>query len=286
MTPSFAGLLHSFSMINLVKLLPEWSWNGFDQVMAQACTDRVELVPSMLLGMDWDQQIDGQYGAVHQAMERLMERYTVSSIQSLTYGLQINLADQLINHPELLRRLMALGLLAKSVGCSVLVLGSPGQKKQLNPAMSRADHKQKFIANCSWMASMLGPELTLSLEHNTTVQGADYCNSLAEMVNAVKAIRDNGVRNVGLNLDTNCLIHEFGKNVCVGKLLASPELSDLITSIQVSYDFLSRNVPHRADDHRKLVAFARVRAITPSLEEFGLLENQVYDFVDSWKSLS
>lgn len=272
-------------MINLVKLLPEWSWDGFDQVMAQACTDRVELVPSMLLGMDWDQQIDGQYGPVQQALKRLMERYTVASIQSLTYGLQINLADQLINHPELLRRLKALGKIGKSAGCSVLILGSPGQKKQLNPAMSRADHKQKFIANCSWIASILGPEFTLSLEHNTTVQGADYCNSLAEMVDAVKTIRDDGVRNVGLNLDTKCLIHEFGENVCVSKLLADPALSDLITSIQVSYDFVSRNVPHRIEDQRQLVAFSRARAITLSLEEFGLLENQVYSFVKTWKSL-
>jgi len=286
MTPSHAGLLYSFSMINMVKLLPEWSWDGFDQIMSQTCTRRVELVPSMLLGMDWDQQIDEQYGPVQQALERLMEQYTVSSIQSLTYGLQINLADQLINHPELLRRLKALRLLGKSTGCSVLILGSPSQKKQYDPAMSSADHKQRFIANCTWMANMLGPEFTLSLEHNTADQGADYCNSLAEMGAVVKSIRDNGMRNVGLNFDTKCLIHEFGEDVCVSSLLASPWLSGLITSIQISYDFLSRNVPHRAEDQRQLLAFARTRAIEPSLEEFGLLENQFHSFIEIWLSQS
>jgi sugar phosphate isomerase/epimerase len=282
MTPSPAGLPYSFSMINLVKLMPEWSWDAFDQVMDQAGTNRVELVPSMLLGMDWDQQIEEENGPVQQALERLMERYTVGSIQSLTYGLQINLADQLINHPELLRRLKALGVLARTTGCSVLILGSPGQKKQLDPDMSSADHKQRFIANCSWMARTLGTEVKLSLEHNTVAQGAEYCNTLAEIIDAVKTLRAQGIANTGINLDTKCLIQEFGDNIHVGELLANHDLAGSITSIQVSFDFLTRNVPHRAEDHRQLLDFARALSPPLSLEEFGLIENQLLHFVDAW----
>lgn len=285
MTPSPGGSPYSFSMINLVKFMPEWSWDGFDEVMAQAGTNRVELVPTMLLGMDWDQQIEGEYGTVHQAMERLMQRYTVGSVQALTYGLQINLADQLINHPELLRRLKALGVLGKTTGCSVFILGSPGQKKQLNPVMSSADHKQRFMANCSWMASRLGPELILSLEHNTRVQGAEYCNTLADIVDVVKMVRSNGTANVGINLDTKCLLHEFGDNVNVAEMLAADsELADLITSIQVSLDFLTRDAPHRVQDHLQLITFARARDLPLSLEEFGLLKNLIQPFVQAWKS--
>ena len=271
-------------MINLVKLMPEWSWDGFDQVMDQAGTNRVELVPSMLLGMDWDQQIEEENGPVQQALVRLMQRYKVGSIQSLTYGLQINLADQLVNHPELLRRLKALRVLARTTGCSVLILGSPGQKKQLNPAMGSVDHKQRFIANCSWMARTLGPEVKLSLEHNTIVQGADYCNTLAEIIDVVKTLREQGIANAGINLDTKCLIQEFGDNVHVGELLANYGLAEMITSIQVSFDFLTRDVPHRSKDHRQLLDFARARALPLSLEEFGLLENQVIPFVEIWNS--
>ena len=53
----------------------------------------MELVPTMLLGMDWDQQIEEDSGTVQQALVRLMHRYKLGSIQSLTYRLQINLAD-------------------------------------------------------------------------------------------------------------------------------------------------------------------------------------------------
>ena len=284
MNSSPAGMPYSFSMINLVKLMPEWSWDGFDQVMDQAGTNRVELVPSMLLGMDWDQQIEEENGPVQQALVRLMQRYKVGSIQSLTYGLQINLADQLVNHPELLRRLKALRVLARTTGCSVLILGSPGQKKQLDPAMGSVDHKQRFIDNCSWMARTLGPEVKLSLEHNTIVQGAEYCNTLAEIIDVVKTLREQGIANAGINLDTKCLIQEFGDNVHVGELLANYGLAEMITSIQVSFDFLTRAVPHRSKDHRQLLDFARARALPLSLEEFGLLENQVIPFVEIWNS--
>jgi len=284
MNPSPAGLPYSFSMINLVKLMPEWSWDGFDQVMAQAGTNRVELVPSMLLGMDWDQQIEEEKGPVRQALVRLMQRYKVGSIQSLTYGLQINLADQLVNHPELLRRLKALRVLARTTGCSVLILGSPGQKKQLDPAMNSDDHKQRFIDNCSWMARALGPEVKLSLEHNTIDQGAEYCNTLAEIIDVVKTLRLEGIANAGINLDSKCLIQEFGDNVRVGELLANHDLAGLITSIQISFDFLTRHAPHRAEDHRKLLEFARALSPSLSLEEFGLNENQLLHFVNAWNS--
>jgi hypothetical protein len=282
MNPSPAGLPYSFSMINLVKLMPEWSWDGFDQVMAQAGTNRVELVPSMLLGMDWDQHIEEENGPVQQALVRLMQRYKVGSIQSLTYGLQINLADQLVNHPELLRRLKALRVLARTTGCSVLILGSPGQKKQLDPAMSSADHMQRFTANCTWMARTLGPEVILSLEHNTIDQGAEYCNALAQIIDVVKTLRLEGIANVGINLDSKCLIQEFGDNVRVGELLANHDLAGLITSIQISFDFFTRHATHRTEDHRKILDFANDRGLPLSLEEFGLDENQLLPFAVAW----
>jgi sugar phosphate isomerase/epimerase len=284
MTSSLAEVPYSFSMINLVQLLPEWSWAGFDQVMAQAGTNRVELVPSMILGGDWDQQIGEQSGVVRQALERLLEQYTVGSIQSLTYGLPINLAEPLINHPELLTRLQALAVLAEATGCSVLILGSPGQKKLLNPAMSQAEHKQQFIANCNWMASTLGPKLILSLEHNTSAQGAEYCNTLGDIVDVVATLRRNGTANVGLNLDTKCLIHEFGREVKVGGLLAEPSISEMITSVQVSFDFLTRVTPDRNLDLLQLQAFARIRNLPLSLEEFGLLSSQLTSYVEAWKT--
>lgn len=285
MTKSLAEVPYSFSMINLVKLMPKWSWDGFDQVMIQAGTTKVELVPSMLLGMDWDEQIERGDHAFQNALERFMQRYTVGSIQSLTYGLEINLADNLFNDPKLLKRMQNLGTLAKMTGCSVLILGSPGQKKLEVSAMSRDDSKRHFMANCSWMASILGPGIVLSLEHNTKEQGAEVCNTIAEIISIVNTLRSNRVTNIGLNLDTKCLIHEFGENMHVDRFLDDPEVAGLITSIQISFDFLTRAVPHRAEDQHLLLDFARAREIPLSLEEFGLLSSQITPFIKAWKSL-
>jgi hypothetical protein len=166
----------------------------------------------------------------------------------------------------------------------VLILGSPGQKKQLDPAMSDTEQKQRFMANCSWMASILGPELILSLEHNTSIQGADYCNTLFDIVDIVTRLRRDGIANVGVNLDTKCLIHEFGPDVRVGELLAEQGLSGLVTSIQVSHDFLARDTNHCAQDLQVLAGLASARNIPLSLEEFGLLDNQIDSFVKAWNS--
>lgn len=276
------GYPYSFSMINLVRLMPDWCWHRFDQVMATASTARVELVPSMVLGVDWDHQIDTHGGTVRHALDHLLERYAVGSIQSLTYGLKINLADDLINNTEMLRRLDALQILGNRTKCSVLILGSPGQKKKLDYVINHSEYKQRFTSNCSWIARMVGPNLTLSLEHNTREQGAEYCNTFADIVDVVKTIRSNGIANIGINLDTKCLIHEFGEHVNVGELLANADLTELITSIQVSYDFLTRDSPNRKEDQQQLLAFARTRAVPLSLEEFGLLENQIQPFVEAW----
>lgn len=285
MTQSLSMLPYSFSMINLVNLMPEWCWDTFDNVMAQAGTNRVELVPSMMLGMNWDEQIYEENGPVQQALRRLMNQYSVGSIQSLTYGLQINLADHLRNHTELNKRLQALARLGKTTGCSILVLGSPGQKKQLDRALSDIEHKQRFMDNCSWIASTLGPDLFISLEHNTIYQGAEYCNTLLDIIDIVTTLRRDGTVNVGVNLDTKCLMHEYGTDVRVGDLLDKYDLADLATSIQVSYDFLVRDTDHCTQDQRDVAIFANTHNIPLSLEEFGLLGNQIDSFVQSWISL-
>lgn len=276
----------SFSMINLVKLMPEWNWHSFDQVMYQAGTNRVELVPSMLMGIDWDKKIEAVNGPIQQAIKRMMQQYSVASIQSLTYGLNINLADPLIDHPDLLRRLNALKILAGVTDCSVLILGSPGQKKKPSANLSDPVLKQMFIDNCRWMASVLGPNLILSLEHNTIVQGAEYCNNLIDIIDVVRSLRQVGLQNTGINLDTKCLIQEFGADVRFSDILSSYALPDLVRSIQVSFDFLSRDVPHCAEDRQKLRDFALHYDLPLSLEEFGLTKDQVLPFVGTWNCIA
>jgi hypothetical protein len=281
-TNSSSSLAYSFSMINLVQLMPQWSWEKFDQVIAKAGTSSVELIPSMVLGFNWDQQLDAVNGPTRLALEQLQSRCSVGTIQSLTYGLDINLADDLSTHPGLLRRLQGLIKLGRATECHVFILGSPGQKKHVYPEVSKEEHKQRFVDTCHYIASILEPKFVLSLEHNTLSQGAEFCNTLADICEVVTTLRAQGVANVGLNLDTKCLIHEMGEDIQIEDVLADQSLRSIVTSIQVSLDFLTREVPHRHVDQRTLKAFARESGVPISIEEFGLMDHQVTPFVEAW----
>lgn len=275
---------YSFSMVNLVKLMPEWNRQKFDRFMLIADTRRVELVPGMILGSDWDRQID-QSSACRDALAHLMSGYTVTSIQSLTYGLHINLGDALKSNNDLLRRFQSLARLGDMLKCKVFVLGSPGQKKLKPPHADPVALKQLFIENCAWIASVLGPDRVLSLEHNTSAQGAEFCNTLSDVVEVVLSLRALGALNVGLNLDTKCLIDEFGVNVGLRRMICEYRLCDIVTSIQVSLDFLARSDSQAREDEIALLQLANDLCCPISLEEFGLAEDRLSSFMALWNGV-
>ena len=269
-------------MVNLVKLMPEWNWQQFDQIMRLAGTTHVELVPGMVLGPQWDQQIN-EPSACTDHLAILTSKYTVTSIQSLTYGLNINLADLLSTNDDVLRRFESLAHLGERLKCRVFVLGSPGQKK-LNTLYTDPEAvKQHFIENCAWMASVLAPSGNLSLEHNTKTQGADYCNTLRDVVDTVIALRGKGLCNVGLNLDTKCLIHEFGNDINLDELINTFALESIVASIQVSLDFLIRGGDQARSDEKRLLRLAQDLRCPISLEEFGLINEQLNVLISAWK---
>lgn len=274
---------YSFSMVNLINLMPEWNWPLFDEIMKQAQTKHIELVPGMLLGSEWEKEIN-QPSAASKALALLMSSYTVTSIQSLTYGLNINLTDAICINHDVVRRFQSLAHLGELLKCRVFILGSPGQKKLSAPYEGTEAAKRQFIENCAWMASALAPKGILSIEHNTKTQGAEFCNSLNDIVDVVIALRESGVCNVGINLDTKCLLHEFGNNVCLTGLIDAYALESIVTSIQVSLDFLLRPGSKARTDEKTLLQLAQDQCLPISLEEFGLLNEQLKSFISLWKA--
>lgn len=133
------------------------------------------------------------------------------------------------------------------------------------------------------MASRLSGHGILALEHNTLQQGAEYCNTLIEISNTVQAVKEMGVSNVGINLDTKCLIQELGEDFSLQGVLQNPEICDHIVSIQVSHDFLGRSAPNHAVDLYSLMQFIDQRKVSVSLEEFGLLDDGLDPFVIKWR---
>ena len=273
---------HSFSMINLVKLMPSWDWDVFDQILAQTGLSSVELVPSLLLGPNWDKFPDLVTSDSCYLLEKLTQRYKVGSIQSLTYGLDINLADDLRSHHGLARRLEGLVDIGHRTNCFLFILGSPGQKKQIFNHINQYNYKSNFIDNCAYILSTIGSEFTLSLEHNTSFQGAEFCNTLGEISEVVQTLRERGFSNIGLNLDTKCLIDEMGPDFNLEQLLADESLKSLISSIQVGLDFLTRDCSHCKKDKDILFSFSRKHRVHLSFEEFGLSESQLLCFTNIW----
>jgi hypothetical protein len=275
---------YSFSMVNLVKLMQDWNWSQYDRIMLRAGTNRTELVPGMLFGADWDYQIGESLGFTD-ALIRLTNAYTVSSIQSLTFGLDICLAEPLTENKEVVKRFQALACLGALLKCNVFVLGSPAHKKIRPLNASPISLRHHFMDNCRWMASVLGSQSILSLEHNTATQGAEFCNTLKDIVDLIQELRQYGVLNIGLNLDTKCLMQEFGDDFNLSALIFDCGLRHIVTSIQVSHDFLRRSVGHARSDEASLLKLAQDQACPISLEEFGIIDNQLDDFIISWRSV-
>jgi hypothetical protein len=275
---------YSFSMVNLVKLMQKWDWDQFDKIMELAGTSHVELVPGMLLGSGWDRQPDQAF-ACTTALQRLKDTYKVSSIQSLTYGLNVNLFGDLSSDHEVLQRFRSLACLGRLLNCKTFVLGSPGQKKLISLNVDPGRSKEQFVKNCALMSSVLGHDSILSLEHNTIAQGAETCNTLRDMVDVISELKHLGIRNVCLNLDTKCLLDEFGIDVNISQLINRYELRTNVSSIQVSFDFLSRLGCQARSDEAALLELARDLCCPLSLEEFGLLDDQLGEFIGSWQAV-
>jgi len=284
MTVDCRSFPYSFSMINTLGIMPEWSWHSFDEIMIQAETNSVELVPSVLLGSDWDLHFC-DHTEPCDSLLLLSSKYTVKTIQSLMHGLNVSLADCLCDSVEVTRRFRSLTRLADILNCKILILGSPGLKRINNFDEDVCMVKSRFIDNCAWIASSIAPNCILSLEHNTLMQGAQFCNTLADVVDVVQVLRSNGVCNVGLNIDTKCLIHEYGCYFGIADLERKYRLADVTTSIQLSFDFLLLQRAKESIDVEPLLRIANSSSCSISLEEFGLMRHQLPQFVGAWKSI-
>ena len=276
---------YSFSMINFVKIMPAWDWDYFNEIMSMTQTKCVELVPSMLLGSEWDDICFEKSNKYTSILDKFLSYYKVKSIQSLTYGLDINLAVNIAESAELKKRIKALGYLSKITGCSNFILGSPAQKKRDRGLSTSYDYSTNFLQNCRWIAEQLGDGIMLSLEHNTVIQGAEYCNTLADISEIVKVLRSKGVCNVGVNLDTKCLIDEFGPDLVISSLISSLGIEEIITSVQVDYEFLRRNLPSKVRDLHTLKRISSQHGNMIGLEEFGLGTDKISGFIEAWQQL-
>lgn len=125
--------------------------------------------------------------------------------------------------------------------------------------------------------------MILSLENKSIAHGAEYCNTLAQVVESVINFGLEEIAIVGVGIPIICLIHESRDNVHMGEQLTNYVLDGLITSIQLSFDFLTRDAPHRDNDNRPLHGFAHAPRLPLSLEEFGLLGNQIQSLAKHWR---
>ena len=237
----------------------------------------------MLFGLDWDHKVSLSVVSDPEQLPRLLSHYQIPSIQSLTYGLDINLADSLEGNSDVQRRFAALAELGRKTECKVFVLGSPGQKKFQAALHDQQTHFDRFADNCKYLASLLAPTGLLSLEHNTHVQGAEFCNTLGDIVAIVGKLRESGLSNIGINLDTKCLMHEFGKSFSMAQLFSQYSLEEVVISIQMSLDFLAAPDEAMSEGLSFLIDFTTQQSVPISLEEFGIQHDQLDEFINRWR---
>ena len=274
---------YSFSMINYVKIEPKWQLDLFKALMIMAETEWVELVPSLLLGADWENTIHNPSGISRTILKEFLSNFTIKSIQSLTYGLNIELGEDVRENDLMIKRFEALKLLCELTNCSTLILGSPAQKKITKLSNSAKHCIDQFTLNCQYMTELIGEKIILSLEHNTSTQGAEFANTLFDITEIVRNLKGQGIKNIGINLDTKCLTQEYGENVNLTAIIEELNIYDLITSIQISSDYLQRTAVTKTQDFKTLMQMAYDNGIDVSLEEFGIKNEQISDFIVSWK---
>jgi hypothetical protein len=184
-----------------------------------------------------------------------------------------------------INRLTNLASLAVDLQCTNIVLGGPRQRKISKKRQNNAYYTENFFANCQAILNILRAfGLNLSIEHNTRQQGADFMNNLDSCVQLIIALRSAGYGNVGLNLDTKCFSQEFGAECDIAETCASLCNRALITSIQVSYCFLTSNRKNLNKDISFIKELETQAGVPVSLEEFGLNPNSLDHFISLWQS--
>jgi len=257
------------SMVSMLSFMEKWSTSFFTEYMESTGTKYVELVPSLVLGSSWHEDMVLTSEKYQDLIAFFTSRFCVLSIQSLLFGLDIQLGSIPSQLSPLECRFQALSTLGRQLGSSRFILGSPSSRRLVGQ-QSVANAYAAFIENCSFMASYLDLGQILSLEHNTSDQGAEFMNTLESIHDAVQQLRRNGIKNVGINLDTKCVISQFGRDCDLGIIL-SEGIRESISSIQVSYDFLKlSNSPAGSKNILLLSQIAQERSIPVSLEEYGL----------------
>ena len=257
------------SMVSMLSFMEKWSASFFAEYMGSTGTHYVELVPSFVLGPSWHEGMVLASENYQDMIKLFTSRFSVLSIQSLLFGVDIQLGSIPSHLSPLESRFQALSTLGRQLGCSRFILGSPSSRRLVGqqPVESAED---AFLENCSLMASYLDPDQILSLEHNTFHQGAEFMNTLESIHHVVRQLRRNGIQNVGINLDTKCVLNQFGPDCDLGIVL-SEGIRESISSIQVSYDFLK--LSNSSAGARNLLAVSQIaqeNSIAVSLEEYGL----------------
>lgn len=238
-----------------------------EQFMSKFSSVGIDLAPSLILGERWDALGAEDWPTIlSDIREKFVNR--INSLQSLTYGLNISLGCDLTASEEFGRRLSALKVFSDLVSSECLMLGSPAHRT-IPRGADRKKSQYQFEENIMYMSDCLGSHIRINIENNTVAQGAEFCSTLSEVVGLVKRLRANGYVNVGLNLDLPSLKQELSGNFLLPALI-SPDIVELIGSVQVGSDFLLDNSTTAAVNRAFIGQMMENRGFFLSLEEFGI----------------
>jgi hypothetical protein len=255
------------STISLIKIYEKLSMKDLEKFSIFTGCSNFELVPGYIFGANWDSNLLNNEMEILNAIQDLPNSIKFKSMQSITYGIDISLFDNLLENINFKNRVLALVKLTNELNINNLVLGSPAQKKN-NPKVSPEMYKINFEKNINFISRSLPDFCSLSLEHNTIKQGAEAINTLSTIKSV---IINSNLSNVGINIDTQCLEDEFGSNFIFSNILNDYVIAERITSIQLCANIFN---PNNRSNLIEIFNFAKTRDIAISLEFIGEMNSE------------
>lgn len=267
----------SLSQISYLRLYPSFNFEdlkGFSNQYNIFCFD---IVPSYMLGLNWDIRLINHDMKIYNEIDLFKSCFNSNSIQSLTYGLNLCLFNDLTNDDSFHIRIKALALLANKLKVNRFVLGSPNDKK-IPDNYTAEVCKSNFLKNISFALEVFQKfckeEFFLCIEHNTIQQGAELINTLNEFVYLLKI---KNCYNLQLNLDSQCLFLEFG-SYDLNSLIKNLSIDD-IGFIQLGNDLFNTT---SSSNLSKFLSLSECKKLNPCLEFSELFSKaQLLDAMDT-----
>lgn len=187
------GPSYHISVSNMA--FPNKEFNRYLSILKNNRYEGVELLPTKVIEPF---QIE-YYDKANEVLNRLDNKLEVSSIQSILYGVELNLFNK-NETPSLIETMKKVILFSKSINCNNIVFGCP-KNRNMNEE-SRIDDAISFFKTIGDFA--FENDVTIALEANPKIYNTNFINTTKAAIEFCEKVRSSGLK---VNLDLGTVIY-------------------------------------------------------------------------------